>query len=46
MNPAHSLAPAIVSGILNNLWFYWSAAFVGTSVVALAFRKRVVNYKK
>jgi aquaporin Z len=32
MNPARSLAPALVSGVLSNLWLYWSATFIGTSV--------------
>ena len=41
---ARSLAPAIVSGVLNNLWLYWSATFVGTSITALIFR--VVFYQK
>ncbi len=39
MNPARSLAPALLSGVLGNLWLYWTATFVGTSVIALAFRK-------
>jgi len=39
MNPARSLAPALVSGVLNNLWLYWSATFIGTSIVALMFRR-------
>ena len=46
MNPARSLAPALLSGVLNNLWLYWSATFIGTSVVALIFRKKLVNDKK
>ena len=37
MNPARSLAPAVTSGVFDNLWLYWSATFVGTSVVALRF---------
>ena len=41
MNPARSLAPALLSGNIANLWLYWSATFVGTSVVALLFRKRL-----
>jgi aquaporin Z len=43
MNPARSLAPALVSGVLNNLWLYWSATFIGTSIVALIFRRRFVS---
>jgi aquaporin Z len=31
MNPARSLAPALLSDVLGNLWLYWSATFVGTS---------------
>ena len=43
MNPARSLAPALVSGVLDNLWLYWSATFVGTSIVALLVRKKFVG---
>ena len=39
MNPARSLAPAIVSGVLNNLWLYWSATFIGTSIVAIMLER-------
>ena len=38
MNPARSLAPALVAGVLNNLWLYWSATFIGTTIIALIFR--------
>jgi aquaporin Z len=41
MNPARSLAPALVSGTFDNLWLYWSATFVGTSIVALLVRKKL-----
>ena len=41
MNPARSLAPAFVSGVLGNLWLYWSATFVGTSIVTLLVRKKL-----
>lgn len=41
MNPARSFAPAFVSGVLDNLWLYWSATFVGTSTVALLVRKKL-----
>ena len=45
MNPARSLAPALVSGVLTNLWLYWSATFIGTSVVAVIFRRVIVTNK-
>ncbi len=41
MNPARSLAPALLSGSITNLWLYWSATFVGTSIVAVLFRRIV-----
>ncbi len=40
MNPARSLAPAMLSGIWTDLWLYWTATFVGTSVIALIYRKK------
>ena len=40
MNPARSLAPALVSGYLNDLWLYWTATFVGSSIVAFVYRKK------
>src|SRR6476660_8470928 len=46
MNPARSLAPALVSGVLNNLWLYWSATFIGTSIVALLFRSVFASRRK
>ncbi len=42
MNPARSLAPGVLSGVMTNLWLYWTATFIGTSTVALAFRKKFV----
>ena len=45
MNPARSLAPALVSGVLNNLWLYWSATFIGTSIVAFMFRRLFTSKK-
>jgi aquaporin Z len=41
MNPARSLAPALLSGYLVDLWLYWSASFVGTSLVALIVCKKL-----
>jgi glycerol uptake facilitator-like aquaporin len=40
MNPARSLAPALLSGVTGNLWLYWSATFIGTSIVAYIFRRK------
>lgn len=40
MNPARSLAPALLSGYVGDLWLYWSATFVGTSIVALLLREK------
>ena len=40
MNPARSLAPALLSGHLGDLWLYWTAPFVGTSLVALLVRRK------
>ena len=42
MNPARSLAPALLSGIWNDLWIYWTATFVGTSTVAFIFKRKEV----
>ncbi len=41
MNPARSVAPALLSGYLVDLWLYWSASFVGTSLVALIVCKKL-----
>ena len=40
MNPARALAPALFSGVLDNLWLYWTAPYVGTILVAFLFRKK------
>lgn len=43
MNPARSLAPALFSGVLGNLWLYWTATFVGSSTVAFIVGKKFKN---
>ena len=45
MNPATSLAPALLSGVLGNLWLYWTATFIGSSAVALLVRRKFKNIK-
>lgn len=44
MNPARSLAPALLSGHLQDLWIYLTAPFIGTSLVAFMLRK-IINPK-
>ena len=41
MNPARSLAPAMLSGVWTDLWLYWTATFVGTAMIAWIYRKKV-----
>ncbi len=38
MNPTRSLSPAIMTGIIEDLWLYWSAPFIGSGIAALIFR--------
>jgi aquaporin Z len=40
MNPARSLAPAIVSGYYIALWLYRTAPFIGTSIVAVLLKNK------
>lgn len=40
MNPARALAPALLSGVIANLWLYWTATFVGTASVAFLVRNK------
>ena len=46
MNPARSLAPAVLSGVMTNLWLYWTATFIGTSAIALLSRGKILHYQK
>ena len=48
MNPIRSLAPAIISGIPDYLWLYWTTPFTGTMLVAVVYnllsrRKKSTN---
>ncbi|MEM2785933.1 MAG: aquaporin [Candidatus Nitrosotenuis sp.] len=40
MNPIRSLAPAVLSGSVGDLWLYWSAPFVGSIIIGIVFRNR------
>ncbi|AIC16334.1 MIP/aquaporin family protein [Nitrososphaera viennensis] len=40
MNPARSLAPALLSGFVADLWLYWTATFAGAAMVAMIARKK------
>ena len=40
MNPARALAPALFSGVFDDLWLYWTAPFVGTAIIGFLFRKK------
>lgn len=43
MNPARSLAPALLSGVIGNLWLYWSATFIGSFAIAFIVRSKFKN---
>jgi len=43
MNPARSLAPAIVSGYYLDLWLYLTAPFAGFFIVGFLWRKKFQN---
>ena len=46
MNSARSLAPALLSGNVSDLWLYWSATFTGTMIIAFALRKKLAKKMK
>ncbi|HET9009570.1 MAG TPA: aquaporin [Nitrosarchaeum sp.] len=37
MNPIRSLAPSLFTGIVDDLWLYWTAPFIGSIIVAFVF---------
>ena len=41
MNTARALAPALLSGVIANLWLYWTATFVGTAAVSFLVRNKL-----
>jgi aquaporin Z len=40
MNPIRSLSPAVVTGIPDDLWLYWTAPFIGAAIVGVIYRKQ------
>ncbi len=46
MNPARALAPALLSGVLSDLWRYLTAPYVGTIIVAFLFRGKFAKQRK
>lgn len=45
MNPARAFAPALFTGVFDDLWLYWSATFVGTIAVAFLFRRKFASLR-
>ncbi|MFN2434619.1 MAG: aquaporin [Nitrososphaeraceae archaeon] len=40
MNPARSLASALLSRLVGDLWLCWIATFIGTSIAAISLRHK------
>jgi len=38
MNPIRSLAPAVISGVTDDLWLYLTTPFIGTIIVAAIYK--------
>jgi len=45
MNPIRSLSPAVVTGIPDDLWLYWSAPFIGVAIVGIIYHKKFSHFK-
>lgn len=45
MNPIRSLMPSLLTGMVEDLWLYWTAPFIGTIAVSLIFNK-ILRRKK
>ena len=46
MNPMRSLAPAVLSGSVGDLWLYLTAPFAGSAIIAVLYRKISTRHKK
>ena len=46
MNPARSLAPALVSGNFESLWIYLTATFIGAVIAAFAYKVITIKFLK
>ena len=46
MNPARSLAPALVSGNFESLWIYLTATFIGAVIAAFAYKVITIKILK
>lgn len=38
MNPARSLGPALIGGVLDHQWVYWTAPFIGAIIGAVCYQ--------
>ncbi|MEX0272372.1 MIP/aquaporin family protein [Leptolyngbyaceae cyanobacterium UHCC 1019] len=45
MNPARSLAPALVSGIWQHQWLYWVAPILGAQLAVMVYRQLSRNFQ-
>jgi hypothetical protein len=44
MNPDRSLTPVLLlGGMVENLWLYWTATFIGTGIIAYIYRKKILD---
>jgi aquaporin Z len=46
MNPIRSLAPAVLSGVIADLWLYWTAPFAGSVIIAIIYRRISSRHQK
>ena len=46
MNPARSLAPALLTGLLSNLWLYWVCHFCWNIHDSISIKKKICQSLK